>query len=347
MANHVLNVLSLQKRINILSNNICLRLIRYNSTQSQTNEDKHNSELTSDKKEKTDFLPLNLMPQKMSARIERKSYFGEIRSPRYKKMKTNQKWSDVWPAARVFHPSTVPLPLHMGYTNRNSGEVPSGKYHNPELLKIPNFLHLTPPVIQKQCEALKRFCTEWPKGLETDEKCDKHFPIQIKTKEFVFSGTSIRWPDYRIVELQVKMSALPLDYHLKDKMKRLLTERYDEKTDTITITASKCPLRKQNYEYALYLLTAVYFESLKVEEWETEIAESDWEKYYWNQSKSKESIVSYMKRVKPDLKEEDILNDQKVKSFAESVCKLFDEKKVKQKKTNTDNYKQNVLQLLF
>ena len=177
-------------------------------------------------------------------------------------MSTKQKWSNVWPAARVFHPSTVPLPLYMGFTKPNSNEVPAGKYHNPELLKIPNFLHLTPPAIQQQCEALKKFCTQWPKGLETDQKCDKHFPLQIKTQDFVFSGPSIRWPDYRIVELTLKMSDLPLDYHAMDKMKRLLVERYDPKTDTITITASRCPTRKQNYEYANYLLTALYFESM-------------------------------------------------------------------------------------
>ena len=238
-------------------------------------------------------------------------------------MKTDQEWSDVWPAARVFHPGTVPLPLFMGYTIPDSSEVPAGKFHNPELLKIGNFLHLSPPAIQKQCEALKRFCTEWPKGLETDHKCDKHFPIQIRTQEFVFSGSSIRWPDYRIVEISLKMSDLPLDYHSKDKMKRLLMERYDPKDDTITITVS-------------YLQ--------KVEDWESEKAESDWEKFYWEKSKSKDTIVDYIKQIKPDIKEEDIINDEKIKSYAESVSKLFDEK---ENKTNLEEYKQNVLKLLF
>ena len=48
--------------------------------------------------------------------------------------------------------------------------------------------------------------------------------------------------------------------------------RYDEATDTINITADACPYRKQNSDYADYLLTAVYFESLKTEKWEIEAA---------------------------------------------------------------------------
>ena len=36
----------------------------------------------------------------------------------------------------------------------NEGVIPS-KYANAELMKIPNFLHLTPAHVQKQCAALK------------------------------------------------------------------------------------------------------------------------------------------------------------------------------------------------
>ena len=38
------------------------------------------------------------------------------------------------------------------------------KWANAELMKIPNFLHLTPPVVKKQCGLLKRFCTPFPEG---------------------------------------------------------------------------------------------------------------------------------------------------------------------------------------
>lgn len=42
---------------------------------------------------------------------------------------------------------------------------------------------------------------------------------------------------------------------------RLLEQRYDVETDEVTITADRCPLRQQNYDYAMYLLTALFHES--------------------------------------------------------------------------------------
>jgi small subunit ribosomal protein S35 len=42
---------------------------------------------------------------------------------------------------------------------------------------------------------------------------------------------------------------------------RLVGDRYDIKTDVLTIVTENCPLRKQNYDYAMYLLTALYHES--------------------------------------------------------------------------------------
>jgi len=59
----------------------------------------------------------------------------------------------------------------------------------------------------------------------------------------------------------VKLSSLELDEHARDKFLRLVGERYDEKTDIVTITTDSCPLKKQNYDYAQYLLAALYHES--------------------------------------------------------------------------------------
>lgn len=177
-------------------------------------------------------------------------------------MSTKQDWGSAWPTARVFHPATVPLPLHMSYRDDNKLNAPVGKWHNPELMKIPNFLHLSPPVVARHCEALKKFCTEWPKALKTDEDVDRHFPVRIRTKDFLFSGPSLRWPEGRIVELSVPLKLLNLDERARDKFIRLVRHRYNPQTDLVTIRADGCPLRKQNYEYAQYLLTAVYFESL-------------------------------------------------------------------------------------
>ena len=82
---------------------------------------------------------------------------------REKQMKPNQDWSSVWPAQRTFQPSVVPLPIRQGYVQLKDQVTPS-KYANVELMKIPNFLHLTPPAIKKQCQKLKQFCTPWPDG---------------------------------------------------------------------------------------------------------------------------------------------------------------------------------------
>ena len=73
--------------------------------------------------------------------------------PRSHKMPVDQDWPSVWPVLRTFHQASVPLPLHQGWVN--PGATPPGKFANAELMKIPNFLHLTPPAIERQCKALK------------------------------------------------------------------------------------------------------------------------------------------------------------------------------------------------
>ncbi len=84
-------------------------------------------------------------------------------TPREKTMKPDQDWPSAWPAARTFHPASVPLPIRQGFTNLKAQVTPH-KYANVELLKIHNFLHLTPPAIKRHCDSLKKFCTKWPEG---------------------------------------------------------------------------------------------------------------------------------------------------------------------------------------
>ncbi|XP_043938652.1 28S ribosomal protein S35, mitochondrial isoform X2 [Protopterus annectens] len=179
--------------------------------------------------------------------------------PRTELMPTDQDWTSVYPSAAVFKPSAVPLPIRMGYPVKRG--VPPEKKGNLELMKIPNFLHLTPAAIKKHCSALKDFCTEWPAALDTDEKCEQHFPIEIVTTDYVSAGPSVRSPKARIVKLSVKLSRLNMDDHARKKFIKLVGERYCKDTDTLTITTDRCPLRRQNYDYALYLLTVLYHES--------------------------------------------------------------------------------------
>ena len=59
----------------------------------------------------------------------------------------------------------------------------------------------------------------------------------------------------------MKVGRLPLNAHAKDKLLRLVGERYDPANDVLTIMTDRCPLRQQNLDYALYLLTALFHES--------------------------------------------------------------------------------------
>ena len=72
-------------------------------------------------------------------------------------MPTDQDWTNVWPTYSMFKQSAVPLPVRQGFIKNNSENegLPPEKYGNTELMKIPNFLHLTPPHIKKYCSAIK------------------------------------------------------------------------------------------------------------------------------------------------------------------------------------------------
>lgn len=221
-----------------------------------------------------------------------------------------QYWGNVWPGPKTFHPSSVPLPLRQGYVPK--GQAPPGKKANAELMKIPNFLHLTPPAIKTQCEAIKQFCTEWPKALNSEEAIEKHYPLEVITSDYCHASPTIRNPLARIVNLRVKLSTLNLDKHARDKFLRLVGDRYDEKTDLVTFIADRCPMRKQNLDYANYLLTASYHESWNVEGWEAEKTEEDMEYYEWENNQSKRSVVDWFLRCNG---EEKALTDADYKSF--------------------------------
>ena len=51
------------------------------------------------------------------------------------------------------------------------------------------------------------FCTEWPAGLETDVDCERHFPVEVETSDYLFSGPSLRRPEARVVTINVGCSS--------------------------------------------------------------------------------------------------------------------------------------------
>ncbi|KAJ3597162.1 hypothetical protein NHX12_003562 [Muraenolepis orangiensis] len=216
--------------------------------------------------------------------------------PRTEKMDSGDlDWTTVYPSATPFRPGSVPLPVRMGYPVK--GGVPPEKKGNLELVKIPNFLHLTPAAIKKHCEALKPFCTEWPSGLDTEADLDQHFPIRVQSTSYVSAGPSVRNPAARVIHLRVKLSSLNLDDHARKKMLKLLGDRYRKDTDILTVKTDSCPLRQQNLDYAMYLLTALFHESWKTEAWESEITRADFLDYVWEDSASQHSILDTLTRM--------------------------------------------------
>ncbi|PIK48295.1 putative 28S ribosomal protein S35, mitochondrial isoform X3 [Apostichopus japonicus] len=264
------------------------------------------------------------------------------------KMKDTQVWSDVYPTAATFKWSAVPLSVRMGYPVRRG--IPPHKLGNAELMKIPNFLHLTPPAVKKHCAALKELCTDWPAELNSDEVCDKHLPIAMETSDYVFSGPSVRSPKARVVQLKVKLSVLPLDKHARWKLIQLLGKSYDKKTDEICLTADRCPVRKQNQDYAMYLLSVLFHEAHITEPWEeTDATEDDMEEYTWDSGQSKANILRVKKRMietdgnQSQLSEDDICSTEDVEKFKMAYTELCNNPETQD---NLASYKSAVLDLV-
>ncbi|KAJ8704877.1 hypothetical protein PYW08_012197 [Mythimna loreyi] len=292
----------------------------YNAKLWRLNSTTTDSALKKDEDEE-EFRVLDILKkrERFQKRVVRRT---DIQPDRADRMATDQNWGNVWPGPKTFHPSSVPLPLRQGYVPK--GQAPPGKKANAELMKIPNFLHLTPPVVKSQCEAIKQFCTEWPALLNSEEAIEKHYPVEVITSDYCHASPTIRNPLARIVTLRVKLSTLNLDKHSKDKFIRLVGDRYDSKTDLVTITADRCPMRAQNLDYVNYLLTACYHEAWNVEEWEKDKTEDDMEYYDWNNNASKKALVNWHLQVK---NENQTLTDEEYKSFDTSEIPYAEEYK--------------------
>ncbi|GAB1598625.1 28S ribosomal protein S35, mitochondrial-like [Argonauta hians] len=284
----------------------------------------------------------------------------EALPPRYHKMKITDDWTNVWPTASTFKHSAIPFPVRQGFIrrpseNHNLGIAP-GRYANAELMKIPNFLHLTPAHVAKHCKALKKFCTPWPEALTTDSLCEQHFPIEVMLSDYCFAGPSVRDPRARVVTMKLNISRLNLDYHAKDKMRRLLKDRYNKDTGEITLKTDRCPLKQQNYDYLVYVLTALYHESQRVEPWESEKTEADWECFFWDKQVSRKNIVELLQRIREkdlqgsesqqlakDSSEDNIVALPQVQAYKKAVTSIIDDGETPH---NMNAYKESVKKLL-
>lgn len=170
------------------------------------------------------------------------------------------------------------------------------------------------------------------------------------TSDYCHSGPSIRNPLSRIVSIRIKLSNLKLDKHAKDKFLRIVNDKYDPDTDLVTIVTDRCPLRKQNMDYAFYLLTAVYHESWKVEQWEAEKIEADMEEYIWDNNISKKSAIKWytfwlngQKLSDEEIDKFDVKEIPKIDEFKEAVSDYFN---IGENEYQVKKYKRAALQLL-
>ena len=77
----------------------------------------------------------------------------------------------------------------------------------------------------------------------------------------MFPSHDVRHTESRIVKLRVTLTDLSLTDHARNKMIQLAGRRYDSGTNTVTVVGKRCPTRKQNKQYAMYLLKVLYLES--------------------------------------------------------------------------------------
>ncbi|XP_062586490.1 small ribosomal subunit protein mS35-like, partial [Saccostrea cucullata] len=264
----------------------------------------------------------------------------------------DQDWTDVWATKAPFRYGSVPLPVRQGYRKRENRLTP-GKYGNTELMKIPNFLHLTPPHIKKHCQAIKKFCTEFPEELKNQEIRKVNFPIEVVTSDYVTCGTSIRDSRSREVTVNVNLSVLKMNEHTSIKMKKLAGDKFDQEAQTLQLKSDRCPLRKQNYDLNIYTLTALYYESNVTEPWEEEMEESDWVEYQWDKTQSRNKILQLKNKIQQiDSDQKEMGKDLGV-SVVEADSTVQDYKtaysNLKDKGDNSvtlNAYKQSVLKLL-
>uniref|UniRef100_A0A5K3FRE3 MRP-S28 domain-containing protein n=1 Tax=Mesocestoides corti TaxID=53468 RepID=A0A5K3FRE3_MESCO len=300
-----------------------------NSTLETSTSDSANSSAETSKK--SEFKPLVIPGLTVTETKQTELYQAKFSQLHEQKVEEDD-WMRVWPCENFFSPSMFPAPIRQGHSKNlvENGGLPPGKYANAELLKIPNFLHLTPSHIEKHCAALKKFTTKWPSGLKSDEDVDKHYPVEVVTRAFVNSAPSIRDRRARRVSIRVPVKSLGLDEHGRLKLLRLVKAygfergmgQYYSDEDVIVLTSERCPISRQNYDYLAYVLTVLTLESRKHEAWEDDETGSYLD-FKWEKSRQRERILKLLspQTATPSASEIDEL--PAVKAYRSAVEQMF------------------------
>ncbi|EUB58729.1 28S ribosomal protein S35 [Echinococcus granulosus] len=257
----------------------------------------------------------------------------ELFQPKFSEIHEQQigedDWPAVWPCENFFSPYVFPVPIRQGHSKNlvENGGLSPAKYANAELLKIPNFLHLTPRHIEKHCKALQKFTTKWPSGLRTDEDVDRNYPVEVVTHSFTNSAPSIRDKRARRVTIRVSLKCLNLDERGRLKLLRLakaygfergMAQFYSDQ-DVLELTSERCPASHQNYDYLIYVFTVLTMESKKHEPWEDEETGSYLD-FKWERSKHRKRISNLLGLEGDSSKMDDV---PAVKAYREALEAIF------------------------
>ena len=60
-------------------------------------------------------------------------------------------------------------------------------------------------IVLNLCFCLE-FCNAWPEGLETDEACDEHFPVEVITRDYLADSASVQDSRARVVTVTVSVN---------------------------------------------------------------------------------------------------------------------------------------------
>ena len=174
----------------------------------------------------------------------------------------DEDWTHVWPVSRVFDHHVVHLPLRAGAKTFGNEPRPNS-ISNQELMKVPNFLHLTPKHIEMHIKALKPLCTRWPTSMT-----ESSFPVRFRTYNFLRPGGSTLHPRSHAVEMTVDINAIPLFVEKRQKLLAIVGKRCHPRSQKLVLKSDTLPSRKLNKDHLKYQLLALYSEVAKTEDWE-------------------------------------------------------------------------------
>ena len=152
----------------------------------------------------------------------------------------------------------------------------------------------------------------------------------MKTRStYLYSGPSIRDIRTRIVTVKFQIEDFDLTDHGRDKLLRLLDNRFDPETNTVTLTVDRCPLYAQNLDYAHYLMTVLRAEAEKVDPWEHEKSRQDHSEFVFEGSSSEAAVQKLQSRLQ-EVKEqgEDVkeLDAKSIENYRFSLNTLLNDR---------------------